>query len=184
MRIVFDLSVSRMTHTAAAPVSSAKGRREQVLVVRLERTAAAEAVASSGTGDDGPSQAGANGSKSSGVPGVDLFWQTSDAALARDQSMRGHEAQHLSVLGPYAASAIQYQTRLGAEGEPLAVGGRIAVDLTAVPGDPEATLRKARTILHAASAPGDPSTADQRVAAKAYRLMQQAQAELRVDQLA
>lgn len=180
MRIVFDLSVNRMPHTATAPVSTATGRRESVLVVRLERTAAA----SSGTGDDRPRLAGPSGSKSIGVPGDDLVWQTSDSALARDQSVRGHEAQHLSALGPYAASAIQYQTKLGAEGESLAVGGRIAVDLAAVPGDPAATLRKARTILHAASAPGDPSTADQRVAAKAYRLMQQAQAELQVDQLA
>lgn len=95
--------------------------------------------------------------------------------------MRAHEYTHLSALGPYAASGILYDTATGAEGETLAVGGRIAVDLAAVPGDPEATLRKARIILNAANAPGNPSAADQRVAARAYRLMQTAKADLRVN---
>jgi hypothetical protein len=98
--------------------------------------------------------------------------------------VRGHENAHLSALGPYAASGIVYDTAVGASGETLATGGRIAVDLAEVPGDPEATLRKARTVLNASQAPGDPSAADMRVAARAYRLMQQARAELRVDESA
>lgn len=117
------------------------------------------------------------------VPGNELQgeWKTSEKALQRDRSVRHHENVHLSALGPYAASGILYNTAAGADGETLAVGGRIAVDLAEVPGNPEATLRKARIVLNAANAPGDPSAADQRVAARAYRLMQTAKAELRVD---
>jgi len=111
-------------------------------------------------------------------------YTTSDHALARDREVRGHENAHLSALGPYAASGVLYTTVKGAEGESIAVGGRIAVDLAEVPGDPAATLRKARVVFNAAGAPGDPSAADLRVAARAYRLMQKAQAELRVDQYA
>lgn len=108
--------------------------------------------------------------------------RTSPEALDRDREVRSHENAHLSTLGPYAASGILYDTVTGANGETIALGGRIAVDLSEVPGDPEATIRKARTVLNAAQAPGDPSAADMRVAARAYRLMQQARSELRVDQ--
>lgn len=111
-------------------------------------------------------------------------WKTSDEAVARDRVVRGHENAHLSNLGPYAASGILYDTVTGAGGESIAVGGRIAVDLAEVPGDPEATIRKARMIIMAANAPGDPSAADMRVAARAYRLMQQAQTELQQERFA
>jgi len=111
-------------------------------------------------------------------------YTTTDEARERDRHVRGHEQAHLSALGPYAASAVLFDTVKGAQGETIAVGGRIAVDLAEVPGDPAATLRKARTVLQAAGAPGDPSAADLRVAARAYRLMQKAQAELRVDRYA
>jgi hypothetical protein len=84
----------------------------------------------------------------------------------------------MMALGGYAASGISYDMRTGPGGERIAVGGRIAVDMAEVPGDPRATLQKARTIYNAATAPGDPSAADMRVAADAYRLMQEAQDEL------
>jgi len=103
----------------------------------------------------------------------------SDEALARDREVRGHEHAHLSALGPYAASGILYDTASTPDGA-VATGGRVAVDLAEVPGDPEATLRKARTVLNAAQAPGDPSAADMRVAAEAYRLMAKAESDMRV----
>jgi hypothetical protein len=59
------------------------------------------------------------------------------------------------------------------------VGGHVSVDLEPVPGNPEATLRKARALQRAAFAPGQPSSADMRVAAEAYRLEQEAQQEIR-----
>jgi len=179
MRIVYDYigPGSRLPITPIAPVRS---MRETVMVVRIGRIGS----------DERPLDAQSRGVSSAAatVPEGQLTeagrWKTSDEALARDAHVRGHENAHLSALGPYAASGILYATVNGADGESIAVGGRIAVDLAEVPGDPEATMRKARTVLNAAQAPGNPSAADMRVAARAYRLMQEAQAELNVDRFA
>jgi hypothetical protein len=52
------------------------------------------------------------------------------------------------------------------------------VDLEPVPGNPEETIRKARQVRRAALAPGDPSAADMKMAARAYRVEQDAKQEL------
>lgn len=159
MRIVVDYGgISPLGRPG--PAASADSGREDVLVVHV----------------------GGQGSSDKPVRSQQGPLRTRPEALDRDREVRGHENSHLSTLGPYAASGILYDTVTGANGETIAVGGRIAVDLAEVPGDPEATIRKARTVLNAAQAPGDPSAADMRVAARAYQLMQQAQSELRVNQ--
>ncbi|HOX18549.1 MAG TPA: putative metalloprotease CJM1_0395 family protein, partial [Spirochaetales bacterium] len=104
-----------------------------------------------------------------------------DAAAARDAAVRSHERAHLSALGPYAASVVDYSTVKGDDGRAYATGASIKVDLAPVPGDPEASLRKARAVLAAAQAPGDPSAADQAVAAKAWRLAREAEEALRAE---
>lgn len=113
------------------------------------------------------------------VAGQDWLLTVSDAALNREQSVRLHEQAHARTLGAYAASAIAYQTQRGPDGQQYVTGGSIRADLSEVPGDPRATLRKARTVMAAAHAVGDPSTADMRVAAQAYRMAQSATEELR-----
>ena len=168
MRIVYDYA-GQNALGPVAPVSPIRGVRQTVVVVRVGREAA----------DPGGSASVVAGR----LPEVER-WRTSDEAMARDREVRSHENAHLSTLGPYAASGIIYDTVTSASGESIAVGGRVAVDLAEVPGDPEATIRKARTVLNAAQAPGDPSAADMRVAARAYRLMQQAQAELNLERYA
>jgi hypothetical protein len=102
----------------------------------------------------------------------------SDEARLRDGEVRHHERSHARTLGPYATTPIMYDTARGPDGEVVATGGKIGVDLDPVPGDPRATLQKARVVLNAAHAPGSPSAADMRVAAEAYRLVQQAQDEI------
>jgi hypothetical protein len=184
MRIVYDYagSVSRLH---AKPISPVRGIRETVMVVRVGRVGSGDrplgqrlgtAAGAAAVEEAGGTAAGRQAGKAS--------WKTSDEALARDRHVRGHENAHLSALGPYAASGILYSTARGNDGEAIAVGGRIAVDLAEVPGDPEATLRKARTVLNAAQAPGDPSAADMRVAARAYRLMQDSRQELAMERFA
>jgi hypothetical protein len=96
-----------------------------------------------------------------------------------DARVRAHEAAHVAAAGPYATSGPQYQRVIGPGGRAYAVGGHVSVDLEPVPGNPEATLRKARALQRAAFAPGQPSSADMRVAAEAYRLEQEAQQEIR-----
>jgi len=172
MRVIYDYA-GATTSTSIKPVAPMGRTGETAIVVRIGRVGSETRFA-----DDLPTAA-----RAAPGDGATRAWnyRTSDEALARDRAVRGHENTHLSALGPYAASGILYDTVTGAAGETLATGGRIAVDLAEVPGDPAATLRKARTVLSAAQAPGDPSAADLRVAARAYRLMQQAQAELGVE---
>jgi len=112
------------------------------------------------------------------VPGTDYQIVTSEGAAARDEEVRSHERSHLLALGPYAASGIVLKTERGPDGASYATGGSIKADLTEVPGDPRATLQKARTVQRAALAPGAPSAADFRTAAAAYRLAQNAREEI------
>ena len=102
----------------------------------------------------------------------------SGEAVARNTEVRAHEMAHMAALGSAAASGIIYDTVKGPGGETLAVGGRIAVDLSEVPGDPAATLRKALSVITAANAPGNPSAGDMRTAAKAYDLARKAQQQM------
>ncbi|WP_304223917.1 putative metalloprotease CJM1_0395 family protein [Gracilinema caldarium] len=102
----------------------------------------------------------------------------SDELVSADQDVKAHEHAHMSVLGPYAAGAINYTYITLPDGSKYAVGGSIKVDLTPVPGDPEATIRKARAIINASYAVSSPSPADMRVAAQAYQMEMQAQREL------
>lgn len=48
-----------------------------------------------------------------------------------------------------------------------AVGGRVRIDVSAVSGDPAATLRKMQQVRRAALAPAEPSSQDRRVASRA-----------------
>ncbi len=159
MRVVYDPAGSRSGMPLLPPWD--RGRRETVLVLSRRR----ESRDGEGVGLS--------------LSNADYEVRISDEALARDREVRAHEQAHLAALGGAAASGVIYETITGPGGESIAVGGRIAVDLAEVPGDPAATLRKARQVIAAAYAPGDPSAADQRVAARAYDLLRRASAELR-----
>jgi len=100
---------------------------------------------------------------------------------AADAQVRAHEHAHVAALGK---GVIVYDTVIGPDGSAYAVGGGVAVDLTPVPGDPEATIRKARLALQAAYAVGEPSAADMKVAAEAYQLEMAAQGQLEREQAA
>lgn len=154
MKIRYSVDPERSA--SFSPPSSERSRRETVIVISLRRTA---------VDGDGRSR------------GDEV--RISDEALARDRQVRSHESAHLASLGGAAASGVSYDYAVGPGGERIAVGGKIAVDLSEVPGDPAATLRKARTIIAAANAPADPSAADLRTAAEAYRLAAKAAEDIR-----
>lgn len=100
---------------------------------------------------------------------------------AIDAEVRAHEHAHVAALGK---GVIVYDTVTGADGNSYAVGGGVSVDLTPVPGDPEATIRKAKAAIRAAYAVGQPSGADIRVAQEAYTMEMQAQHDLEQEQAA
>jgi SprA-related family len=92
-----------------------------------------------------------------------------------DAEVRAHEHAHMAALG---GGVVTYDTVVGPDGTSYAVGGGIPVNVSPVPGDPEATVRRARILIQAAYAAGQPSAADMRVAAEAYQMEMQAQHEV------
>ncbi len=102
---------------------------------------------------------------------------------SRDREVRAHEQAHAAVAGQYAGSPT-YSFVRGPDGVSYAVGGEVSIDTSPIPGDPEATLRKAQQLRRAANAPADPSSQDSSVAAQAAQMEQEARAELREQQAA
>ena len=102
---------------------------------------------------------------------------------ARDREVRAHEQAHNSVGGEYAGAA-EYTYEVGPDGKRYAVGGEVSIDVSKVPGDPEATIEKADQVRRAALAPAEPSAQDLRVAALASQIELEAQSELRAQQRA
>ena len=97
---------------------------------------------------------------------------------ARDHEVRAHEQAHAAAAGQYGGSPT-YQYVRGPDGVSYAVGGSVDIDTSPVPGNPEATLRKAEQLQRAANAPADPSGQDRQVAAEVARMAEQARAEIR-----
>ena len=96
---------------------------------------------------------------------------------ARDQQVRAHEAAHAAVGGRYAGSpALSYEQ--GPDGRRYAVEGKVNIDTSEIPGDPQGTLDKAEIIKRAALAPQNPSAADRAIAAKATQMAAKARMEM------
>ena len=95
-----------------------------------------------------------------------------------DAQVRAHEQAHVALLNGYAQGGPNYIYVLGPDGQLYAVGGSVDVDLRPIPGNPEATIRKARILRRASFGPTQPSAQDFRVAAAAYRMEMEAKREL------
>jgi hypothetical protein len=100
-----------------------------------------------------------------------------------NSTVRSHEQIHMAALGQYAGSIPAYNFITGPDGKSYAGGGSIKVDMSPVPGNPEATLSKANTILYASMATGNPSDADKSTAEKAFTLALQAKKEINKKQI-
>lgn len=97
---------------------------------------------------------------------------------AIDREVRAHEQAHVAKGGAYAGQP-NYTYVTGPDGIRYAVAGTVQIDSGAVPGDPEATIRKLETVRQAALAPAQPSAQDRAVAAQAEVDIREAEAELR-----
>lgn len=107
--------------------------------------------------------------------------QQLQAMRSRDQEVRSHEAAHKSAAGALATGGPSFQFVSGPDGKRYAVGGEVRIDTSSVPGDPHATIAKARQIWRAANAPAQPSATDRQVASQATAMEQEARAELMRD---
>jgi hypothetical protein len=96
---------------------------------------------------------------------------------ARDSEVRTHEQAHVSAAGSLFRGGPYYDFKTGPDGQEYAVAGRVNID-TSEGRTPEETLQRAQQIRRAALAPAEPSTTDQRVAAKAASMESKARQEL------
>ncbi len=95
----------------------------------------------------------------------------------RDQEVRLHEQAHASAAGAYSRGiSLEYTT--GPDQQRYATSGSVAVDMSPINGDPQATIQKAQTLQRAASAPDEPSSKDKSVQSQAQSMESQAREEL------
>ncbi len=102
----------------------------------------------------------------------------------RDREVRAHEMAHLAAAGPHAVGGPSYDYERGADGRQYAVGGHVNIDTAPVPGNPQATLRKAEAVRRAALAPAEPSPQDRRVAADAVAMVTEARIKIATERQA
>lgn len=154
----------RRVTEAKASVSLAKDQQDGSGTSAQDAIAAARAEATSGDNR-------ASGELSEGEQAQ------VDELRDRDREVRAHEQAHATVGGQYAgAPSYTYQT--GSDNQRYAVGGEVAIDVSPVEGDPEATIDKMSIVIAAALAPAEPSPQDRKVAALAQSQLTQAMAEL------
>lgn len=96
----------------------------------------------------------------------------------RDREVKQHEEAHKRAAGSLSASMPNYEYEMGPDGKRYAKDGEVTIDISPVPGDPEATINKAQQIKKAALAPANPSAKDRRVAAEAAKMEREARQEL------
>lgn len=100
---------------------------------------------------------------------------------SRDKEVRQHELAHANTGGSTTGSPA-YSFEVGPDGKKYAISGEVDVDLSSVPGDPQATITKMQKVHAAALAPATPSSQDIRVAASASRVILAAQSEILAQQ--
>ena len=127
-----------------------------------------------------PSSAKSNSESDAKINGEDLTQtekQQVEALQKRDLEVKDHEMAHVAAGGQYISGAINYTYQTGPDGKKYAVGGDVSIDMSEVPGDPNATISKMQAVQRAALAPASPSQTDRMVAAKATQLEAKARME-------
>lgn len=95
-----------------------------------------------------------------------------------DIEVRAHEAAHMAAGGSHITGGATYSYQTGPDGKQYAVGGEVGIDISPVPGNPQATITKMMMVRAAALAPANPSPQDLAVAAAAAQMEANARAEL------
>lgn len=150
----------------AAPAESARR------VTPAESADPKEKAGADKTGDKGAEQKKPNGQ------GLTEAEQKQVMELKkRDRQVKSHEQAHLAAGAGHIVQGAQYTFQQGPNGVRYAVGGDVRIDVSPVPGDPEATIEKAEQIRQAALAPPQPSAQDRQVAAEAMKMKNEARAE-------
>ncbi len=154
----------------SAALAPGNGRRSEAASPAVDATVAANPAG----GTERPGAQGARGSEAE----LTVEEQEKGAELeSRDAEVRTHEQAHVAV-GGQPAGAPRHEFEAGPDGRRYAVEGKVSINVSAVEGDPKATVEKMRAVHAAALAPTQPSAQDRAVAARAAQVQSQAQAEV------
>jgi hypothetical protein len=144
----------------------------------------AAAAISQGTSGLSDSASGASSSSQSNASPVSAPATLTAAQLRdvswlqnRDRDVRAHEAAH-EAAGGSLVGAPSFQYEVGPDGRTYAIGGDVTVNVSIVPGDPQATVTRMDQVRAAALAPADPSAQDDLVAAEAAALAMAAEMQV------
>ncbi len=94
-----------------------------------------------------------------------------------DSKVRAHESAHLAAGAGIVRGGASFTYTMGPDGKMYATGGEVSIDISEIPDNPEATIRKMQQVKRAALAPDDPSPQDRSIAAKAASIESKARAE-------
>ena len=146
-------------------------------VAEIQEEAAAEdpEAGQAAAGDAADAQAGASAEDEQGLTEADR--RTIERLKQRDREVREHERAHATAGGSIAGSP-SFTFVTGPDGKQYAVGGEVSIDVSPVPGNPQATIRKMEQVKRAALAPANPSGQDRRVASQADAAIVKAKQEL------
>ena len=95
----------------------------------------------------------------------------------RDREVKAHEQAHKAAGGRYAGAA-NYTYTNGPDNRRYATGGEVSIDVSPIPDDPQATIRKMDIVKRAALAPAEPSAADRSVHAQATQNQSKARQDI------
>lgn len=144
----------------------------------LFRAPTGDGVEPSRAGDIGGNRAAAGERAAAGPEQLSAQQRRELQSLERnDRQVRANELAQRAAAGGHA-DGVRVRYRLGPDGRRYAVDSQVSFDVTPVPGDPAATLRKMEVVSRAANAATDPSATDRSAAAEAAQLMRQARAQL------
>lgn len=96
---------------------------------------------------------------------------------SRDIEVKAHEQAHVAAGGQYVNGGAEFQYKTGPDGKRYATGGEVSIDISKVPDNPEATIKKMQVVRSSALAPANPSQQDRSVASQATRIEMEARAE-------
>ncbi|MCP4598087.1 putative metalloprotease CJM1_0395 family protein [Neptuniibacter sp.] len=171
-RVTLSAEAAELSRLASA--SSAQLERDDGELVGLESSTASSA---STTVAAAPSSPGAQDAKSVEKKIEQQELEQTRELSKRDPEVRAHEQAHAAIGGQYT-SAPSYTYERGPDGRLYAVAGKVKIDTSPVPNDPEATLEKAEIIQRAALGVAEPSAADRAAAADARAMAAEARAEM------
>ena len=180
---VFDQASAKLELSSKAVKAAEEAGRQEAThkaARENEEPATGEAGGSAETGATG--EAAATGEAEASTPGAEELTPEEKKAVeklkVRDREVRQHEQAHIAAAGGNARGGASYEYQVGPDNRQYAVGGHVDIDVSAVGGNPQATLQKAMTVQRAASAPADPSGADRAVAAAAAGMARDAAKEI------